>query len=63
MDAFKVSSSDITNKPFLQHIASLGKPIILSTGASNIDEIENGVINPYEIPVALALRALLSNIR
>lgn len=38
--AFKISSSDITNIPFLRYIAEKGKPIFLSTGASTIEEIE-----------------------
>ena len=29
MDVFKISSSDITNKPFIEYISSFGKPIIL----------------------------------
>ena len=40
MDVFKISSSDITNKPFIQYICEFGKPIILSTGAYNLDEIK-----------------------
>lgn len=49
MGVYKISSSDITNKPFIEFMCSFGKPIILSTGASNIDEIENAVswINAY----------------
>ena len=43
MEAFKISSSDITNKPFIEFICDFGKPIILSTGASNISEIEEAV--------------------
>ena len=43
MDVFKISSSDITNKPFIQYICQYGKPIILSTGASNLDEIQEAV--------------------
>jgi len=39
MKVFKVSSSDITNKPFLQYIASFNKPVILSVGASTYSEI------------------------
>tara|TARA_Y100000591_G_scaffold308832_1_gene309591 strand:+ start:249 stop:1292 length:1044 start_codon:yes stop_codon:yes gene_type:complete len=39
LKAFKVSSSDITNYPLLEAIASKRKPVILSTGASNIKEI------------------------
>jgi N-acetylneuraminate synthase len=61
MDAFKVSSSDITNKPFLKHLASFGKPIVLSTGASRVEEIEEalGWISPSGVPVAL-LHCVLS---
>ncbi len=43
MDVYKISSSDITNKPFIEYIADFGKPIILSTGASNTDEIDRAV--------------------
>lgn len=40
MKCFKISSSDITNKPFIQQIAGYGKPIIISTGASDIWEVQ-----------------------
>jgi sialic acid synthase SpsE len=43
MDVFKISSSDITNKPFIKFICDFGKPIILSTGASNLNEIKEAV--------------------
>lgn len=43
MDVFKISSSDITNKPFIEYIADFNKPIILSTGASYIEEIKEAV--------------------
>ena len=43
MNVFKISSSDITNKPFIKKISNFKKPIILSTGASNIDEIEDAI--------------------
>lgn len=35
---FKVASADITNVPLLRRIASKGKPVVLSTGASTLDE-------------------------
>lgn len=38
-DVYKISSSDITNKPLIDHIASFKKPILLSTGASTLTEI------------------------
>jgi len=43
MDVFKISSSDITNKPFIEYICDFNKPIILSTGASNLYEIQEAV--------------------
>lgn len=39
MPTYKIASADITNKPFLKHIAKKEMPIILSTGASTISEI------------------------
>jgi sialic acid synthase SpsE len=43
MPIFKISSSDITNLPFIKYIASKNKPIFLSTGAATIGEIETAV--------------------
>jgi len=43
MPVFKISSSDITNIPFIKYIAKKQKPIFLSTGASTIDEIKDAV--------------------
>ena len=37
---FKIASADITNIPFLRKIASKGKPVVLSTGASTLEEID-----------------------
>ena len=43
MDVFKISSSDITNKPFIEFICNFKKPIILSTGASFLYEIQESI--------------------
>jgi len=43
MEVFKISSSDITNKPFIEFICNFKKPIILSTGASDMSEVEEAV--------------------
>ena len=43
MDIYKISSSDLTNIPFIQYIASKNKPILLSTGASTLNEIKQAV--------------------
>jgi N-acetylneuraminate synthase len=55
MDVYKISSSDITNKPFIEYICSFGKPIILSTGASDLEEVHDAVnwIKPFNVPLAL----------
>ena len=39
--SFKVSSYDLTNIPLLIYLAKKGLPIILSTGLSNMVEVEN----------------------
>lgn len=41
--AFKVASADITNLPLLRKIGRTGKPVLLSTGASTLPEIEFAV--------------------
>ena len=43
MSVFKISSSDITNLPFIEIMCDFGKPIILSTGASYLWEIQEAV--------------------
>lgn len=42
-DFFKIPSGEITNKPFLKHIAKKGKPIVMSTGMANLGEIEDAL--------------------
>lgn len=37
---FKIASADITNPPLLKKVAQTRKPVVLSTGASNIGEID-----------------------
>lgn len=43
MAAFKVASSDMSTLPYLKHIARYGKPILLSTGASTMEEVKEAV--------------------
>ena len=40
MPFFKIPSGEITNKPYLEHIATKAKPVILSTGMSDLTEIK-----------------------
>jgi sialic acid synthase SpsE len=37
---YKIASADLTNIPFLRRIARKGKPVVLSTGASTLGEID-----------------------
>ena len=61
MEVFKIASSEITNKPFIELICSYGKPVILSTGASNIEEIQEALswIDRFGVPAAI-LHCVLS---
>ncbi len=38
--AYKVASADLTNLPLLDHLVQKGKPMILSTGMSRMEEVE-----------------------
>ena len=40
---FKIPSGEITNLPYLRHIGSLGKKVIMSTGMASLDEIEAAI--------------------
>jgi N,N'-diacetyllegionaminate synthase len=43
MPAFKVPSGEITNLPLLVHIARKRKPILMSTGMSNLEEVREAL--------------------
>lgn len=43
LEVFKIPSGEITNLPYLRHIGSLGKRVILSTGMADIGEIEDAL--------------------
>ena len=37
---YKMASGDLKNIPLMKHVASFGKPIIVSTGGGNIDDVQ-----------------------
>jgi N,N'-diacetyllegionaminate synthase len=41
--AFKIPSGEITNAPFLAHVARKGRPMIVSTGMSTLEEVKDAV--------------------
>ena len=55
VDVHKISSSDLTNRPLIELVASFGKPILLSTGASDLAEISRAVGWVRQVGAPLAL--------
>ena len=55
VSAFKIGSGECNNYPLVSHIASFGKPIILSTGMNDIASISKSVkiLEANKIPYAL----------
>jgi len=43
-DFFKVPSGEITNLPYLRKIAEAGRPVILSSGMSDMEEIRTAIL-------------------
>ena len=43
MDIYPISSSDLTNIPFIQYIAKKNKPMLLLTGAATLNEVKMAV--------------------
>lgn len=43
MSIFKIPSGEITNLPYLRHIGSLGKKVIMSSGMADLGEIEDAL--------------------
>lgn len=40
LPAFKMASGDLTNTPLLKHVASFGKPVIVSTGGGTLEDVQ-----------------------
>jgi N-acetylneuraminate synthase/sialic acid synthase len=43
MPAYKLASADLSNTPLLRHVASFGKPMLLSTGGATADDVDRAV--------------------
>jgi N-acetylneuraminate synthase/sialic acid synthase len=43
MPAYKIASGDLRNTPLLRHVASLGRPMIVSTGGAAIEDVDRAV--------------------
>lgn len=55
VQGYKIGSGECNNYPLLEHIASFGKPVILSTGMNTIESVRKAVavFDRYNVPVAL----------
>lgn len=43
VDFYKISSSDLSNLPFIRHIAKKGKPVYMSVGAAYLNEVDEAL--------------------
>jgi sialic acid synthase SpsE len=55
VSVFKIGSGECNNLPLLDHIARLGKPMILSTGMNDLESVRRSVaaIRRHDVPLAL----------
>lgn len=53
--AYKIGSGELNNYPLIRHIASFGKPMIVSTGMNNIESIKKAVAIMEEASIPYAL--------
>lgn len=59
--AYKIGSGDITWIEMIEHIASKGKPVILATGASTMDDVHRAAVAATSINLQFALMQCNTN--
>jgi sialic acid synthase len=54
LPAYKIASADLVNTPLLRHVAEIGKPMIISTGAATLDDVRRAyeVVQPINPQIA-----------
>jgi len=55
MPAYKIASGDLRNVPLLRHVASFGKPMVLSTGGATLEDVQRAHDAVAEINPQIAL--------
>ncbi|MGH2837446.1 MAG: N-acetylneuraminate synthase family protein, partial [Thermoleophilaceae bacterium] len=55
MPAYKVASADLINTPLLKYVAQIGKPMIMSTGGSTLDDVRRAHEAVVEINPDIAI--------
>ncbi|MGE0444013.1 MAG: N-acetylneuraminate synthase family protein [Vicinamibacterales bacterium] len=53
--AYKIASGDLKSTPLLKHVASFGKPMIVSTGGAEIDDVQRAYDTIMPINPQLAI--------
>jgi sialic acid synthase len=55
MPVYKLASADLVNTPLLRHVASFGKPMLLSTGGATMEDVDRAVetIRPLNEQICL----------
>lgn len=55
MTAWKVASGEVNNHPMLRQMCETGKPILLSSGMSPLDELDEAValVKSYDVPLTV----------
>jgi len=55
LPAYKLASGDLSNIPLLKHVAEIGKPMIISTGAATMDDVMRAydAVKPINAQVAV----------
>ena len=56
---FKIGSGELTNTPFLRHIAGFAKPVILSTGMGYLSEVEHAISTLRDAGLSLDMITVL----
>ncbi|MDE5723055.1 MAG: N-acetylneuraminate synthase [Paramuribaculum sp.] len=59
MDLWKIPSGEITNLPYLRKIASMGQPVVMSTGMSRLGEVDDALAVLLEGGLTLDMITLL----
>jgi sialic acid synthase SpsE len=62
MPYFKVASADLTNVPLLRRVAAKRKPVLLSTGASTLGEVDEAIVQlqAHGCPCVVPLHCVLN---
>lgn len=55
VQAFKIGSGECNNHPLIEHIAQMGKPMIVSTGMNHLESVSKtvAILRCYHVPFAL----------